>query len=160
MKAFRFSLQPLRSLRESREQSARATYADRLRACEEAATRLQGASTELTGAWTRLSAELAAGTTGVDLLRARAWCNVLELRVKERATVLETARHSVDSAWKDLISATREREVMDRLYARGLEAHRRAVLREEQKTLDELGLQLFQSSAAVLSTPVSAGAKL
>ncbi|MGH7971750.1 MAG: flagellar export protein FliJ, partial [Limisphaerales bacterium] len=147
MKPFRFSLQPLRSIREHKEQAARAAYANCLRACEEAAARMQAASAELTASWTKLSGELAAGTTGIALLRARAWCNVLELRVKERAASLEEARHAIDSAWHDLLLATREREAIDRLHDKRLEAHNRLAAREEQKTLDELALQLFHAPA-------------
>jgi flagellar export protein FliJ len=148
MKPFRFSLQPLRSLREHKEQAARAAYADRLHACEEAAARMQAASAELTASWAKLSGELAAGTTGIALLRTRAWCNVLELRVKERATALEEARHAIDAAWHDLLLATREREVLDRLHDNRLQAHNRAAAREQQKALDEMALQLFHSPAA------------
>jgi flagellar export protein FliJ len=151
MKPFRFALQPLRSLRERKEQDARAEYAAKLHACEEAAARMQAASTELTAAWTRVSGELAAGTTGIALLRARAWCNVLELRVKERASILEEARHLVDTAWQGLIRATHEREALDRLHDRRREAYNLAASREQQKVMDELGLQLFHSPAASLA---------
>lgn len=160
MKAFRFSLQPLRSLRQHKEQEARAAYAARSQACEEAALGLQTASADLTACWTRLSEELEAGTSGIDLLRTRAWCNVLELRVKERAAGLEKARQAIDAAWQDLLLATREREALDRLHDRRLETHRRAASREEQKNLDELGLQLFQLPSPALSTPVSPGVVL
>lgn len=145
MKPFRFSLQPLRSIREHKEQAARAAYANCLHACEEAAARMQAASVELTAAWTKLSDELAGGTTGVALLRARAWCNVLELRVKEKAAALEAARHAIDAAWHDLLLATREREAIDRLREKRLETHNRLAAREEQKALDEMALQLFHT---------------
>jgi flagellar biosynthesis chaperone FliJ len=83
----------------------------------------------------------------MDLLRARAWCNVLELRVKERAAVLEKARLAVDAVWKELMIATNEREGMDRLYKRRRALYERQVQVSEQKVLDELGLQLTQPSA-------------
>src|SRR5271166_6575662 len=100
MKPFRFSLQPLRALRQHAEESARERYAGTLRACEAAAARVQKASIELTECWTGLCDKLAAGVTSAELLRARAWCNVLELRVKEHAAALETARHAVDAVWQ------------------------------------------------------------
>ena len=70
MKAFRFSLQPLRTLREHKEEAARERYAGGLRACEEAAARVQTASIELAGWWTTLCDKLAAGVHGNELLRA------------------------------------------------------------------------------------------
>ena len=46
MKPFRFSLQPVLALKEQVEQTARERYAGTLRACEEAANRLQMAMPE------------------------------------------------------------------------------------------------------------------
>ena len=80
-------------------------------------------------------------------MRARALCNVLELRVKERAATLEEARHAVDAVWKELMLATRDREALDRFHDKRLLAHSREVLREEQKDLDELAVQLIHSPA-------------
>ena len=155
MKPFRFSLEPVRALKQQAEQSARERYAATLRSCEEAAAAMQKASTELTEAWTGLCQRLAAGVSGVDLLRARAWCNVLELRVKERATMLEKERHAVDAVWKELMISTAEREGMDRLYKRRRAVYQREVQMAEQKALDELALQLIQPSACPrgLTTP-------
>jgi hypothetical protein len=99
MKPFRFSLEPLHSLRKHKEDAARERYAKTVRACEEAAARVQAASIELTACWKSLCEKLAGGVTGDDLLRVRAWCNVLELRVKDRANALEQARLAVDAVW-------------------------------------------------------------
>jgi flagellar export protein FliJ len=148
MKPFQFPLQPLRSLREHKETAARERYAGALRVCEEAAARVQAASAELTGCWTTLCDKLAAGVKGNDLLRARAWCNVLELRVKERATALEKARHHVDAVWQDLMLATRERETIERFYDKRRLAYDRDLQHEEQKNLDELSIQFMRSPVA------------
>lgn len=148
MKPFRFSLQPILALKEQAEQTARERYASTLRACEDAAARVQQASVELTECWTGLCEKLAAGVNSGELLRARAWCNVLELRVKERATALETARHAVDAVWQELMRATREREGLDRLRDRRRTAHHRLVQAAEQKALDEVALQLVHSPAS------------
>jgi flagellar export protein FliJ len=149
MKPFRFPLETLRTLRQHKEEEARERYAKTLRACEEAAARVQAASVELTACWKTLCDKLAAGVTGDELLRARAWCNVLELRVRERAAALEQARHAVDAVWNELMIATREREGLDRLHEKRRRTYDRDVQREEQKNLDELALQLAQSPVAV-----------
>lgn len=145
MKPFRFSLQSLRALRQQHEQAVRERYAEKLRACEEAAARVQAASVELTSCWRTLSEKLGSGVTGHELLRTRAWCNVLELRVKERAAALEEARHAVDAVWQELLVATRDREILDRFYKKRHAAYVREAQREEQKTLDEVALQLSQA---------------
>jgi len=145
MKQFRFPLQPLRVVREHKEQTVRERYAGTLRACEEAAGRVQTASVELTGGWTNLCEKLAAGVTGHELLRARAWCNVLELRVKERAAALEQARYAVDAVWQELMRATRERETLDRFFDKRRRSYDRALQQQEQKAADEIAIQLLQS---------------
>lgn len=157
MKPFRFSLQPIRSLKQQAEQTARERYAQTLRSCEEAAARVQQASVELTDCWAGLCDKLAQGVNSDDLLRARAWCNVLELRVKERASALEQARHAVDAVWQELMTATREREGLDRLYDRRHVAYKRLAQAAEQKSLDELALQLIHSptSPRALANPIS-----
>lgn len=149
MKPFRFQLQPILSLKEQAEQTARERYAATLRACEAAAARVQQASIELTLCWTDLCQKLAGGVASGELLRARAWCNVLELRVKERAATLEQARHAVDAVWQELMRATRERESLDRLQQRRRVAYNHAVQATEQKQLDELALQILQSPASI-----------
>lgn len=149
MKPFCFSLQALRALKQQAEESARVHYAGTLRACKEAAARVQKASVELTECWTGLCTKLAAGVNNGELLHARAWCNVLELRVKERAAALESARHAVDAAWEKLMVANRERQVLDRLHDRQRSAYNRDLQAAEQKALDEAALQVINSPASV-----------
>lgn len=142
MKAFRFPLQPLRIIREQKEREAQQRYAATLRACEEAAARVEAASVELTACWKTLRDHLTSGVAATELLRARAWCNVLELRMKERTTALETARHAVDAMWKEMMGASRDREALDRFHEKRRRAYDRDVQREHQKELDELAVQM------------------
>ncbi len=74
-------------------------YDQALRKCEEASARIKSTSEELAACWTALSIEIATGASRTELLRRRAWCNVLELRLKEKAALLEKARHGVDETW-------------------------------------------------------------
>jgi len=145
MKTFRFPLQSLRVLREQKEQAAQKNYADALRAAEDAAVRLKTAGEELSASWTTLGKELAAGVTAMELLRTRAWCNALELRLKERTGLLEQARLAVDAVWQEMLSATRDREALDRFYKKHRRAHDRTVQSEEQKQLDELAVRMADS---------------
>ncbi len=113
MKPFPFSLQSLREFREQNQQTMRARYARMLRVCEETAAQVHAVSAELARSWKTLCDQMAAGVTGDELLRARAWCLVLEIRVKERAVALEQARHAVDEVWKELLVVTRARETLE-----------------------------------------------
>jgi len=145
MKPFRFALQPLRAVREHKEQAARERYAAALQGCELAAARVQQAGTELSSCWVCLGEQLAEGVSGNDLLRTRAWCNVLELRLKERAAALEQARLAVDRAWQELAVATRERETLERFHDKRRRLYDLAQQREDQKALDEIAIQLSRS---------------
>jgi|SRR5882724_5513384 len=147
MKTFRFPLQSLRVLREQKEQTAQKNYAVALRAAEDAAARVKAAGDELSANWTALGKELSAGVTALELLRTRAWCNALELRLKERTGILEKARLAVDAVWQEMLNATRDREALDRYYKKNRRAHDRKVQGEEQKQLDELAVRMADNAS-------------
>lgn len=100
-----------RSLRFSRARSSRkrspGDYQEALRLCENAAAQVKAASDELAACWNSLGRGISDGATKTDLLRRRAWCNVLELRLKEHAHALEDARHAVDDLWSELMLKAR-----------------------------------------------------
>ena len=109
MKPLRSLLRPMRALRLARPPATPQQCAEVLRACEAAAGRMKATSDELAACWSALRGEIYAGVTGTDLLRTRAWCNVLELRLKEHAHALEEARRGMDAVWRDMTRGTRDR---------------------------------------------------
>jgi flagellar export protein FliJ len=153
MKTFRFPLQSLRVLREQKERTAQKNYADALRACEEAAALVKAAGGELSAGWTALGKELSFGVTAMQLLRTRAWCNVLELRLRERTGLLEKARLAVDAVWQAMLGATRDREALDRYYKKTRRVYDRKVQTEEQKQLDELAVRMADPPCGVAGRP-------
>ena len=146
MKPFQFTLEPVRVLRQQKERNAQQRYAEALRACEQAASRVQGASEELSACWTDLRSKMAAGVAGTELLRARAWCNVLELKLKECAATLEKARLATDSMWQEMMDASRKREALDRHRDKKKRVHNRGAQRLELKMLDELAVHLPENA--------------
>jgi flagellar export protein FliJ len=142
MKSFQFSLSALSVLREQQEQAAQKKYAESLRFCEQAAARVETASQELMSCWRDLTGKLSAGVSAMEFLRARAWCNVVELRLKERTAALEQARLKVDAVWQEMLVATRDRESLDRFHQKKRRAYNTQLQRAEQKELDELAIQL------------------
>src|SRR5262245_30480324 len=92
MKQFRFSLQPIRVLREQKERASQRRFAEAMHLCEEAAFELQAASDALAEGWNALCEELSQGISATKLLRTRAWCSVLEHQHKERTELLNRAR--------------------------------------------------------------------
>ena len=141
MKPFRFSLQSVRVIRERKEQAAQEQYAGALRNHELAAKQLQQANDELAASWEALCQQVSLGAAAADLRRARGWCAALETRQKERAAELQKTRYALDAASRDLITATRDRQAMDRLHDKHRAAHQLEAQREEQKILDEMGLR-------------------
>lgn len=72
--------------------------AEIVRACEAAAIRLKLASDELAAHWATLTQACAQGSDLTDLVAARSRCQVLEARVRERATALAEARLRLEQA--------------------------------------------------------------
>jgi len=141
MKPFRFPLQSLRVLREQKERVAQKHYTEALQACEQAAAQVKRAGDELSNCWSALCDKLSNGVNATDLLRTRAWCNVLELRLKDRTHELETARADVDIVWREMMIATRDREALDKFHDKRRRVYDRDVQREDQKVLDEVALR-------------------
>jgi flagellar biosynthesis chaperone FliJ len=112
MKTTRHS-NPARPAREKKEHSKQ-QYEQSLRACDSAAARIKAAGEELAASWSALCQEISTGVSSTELLRKRAWCNVLELRLKEQAQALEQARLGVDALWDEMMLAARARELFNR----------------------------------------------
>ncbi len=146
MKPFRFSLQPIRILREQKEQKAQKAFGEAMRSYDNAVLQLKNASDELVAGWNALCREMSSGVNASQLTKSRAWCNVLELRQKERAEALQRAKRAMEAAMQEMLLATRDREAIDNYHDKRRAAYERDVQRHEQKELDELGLR--RSSAA------------
>src|SRR4051794_1970651 len=123
MKSFHFSLSALSVLREQHEQAAQKKYAESLRICEEAAGHVEVASRDLMTCWRDLTGKLSAGVSAMEFLRARAWCNVLELRLKERTSALEQPRLKGDAGWQEMPIATPDPESLDRFRVKKTRAY-------------------------------------
>lgn len=147
MKKFIFPLESLRTLRKQREHAAQQRYAKALAACDQAAKQLDDMVKELTGAWDTLVGELAQGVTAQRVMSLRTWCTVLEIRRNERRAALEEARRLADAAFREMVSAARERESLDRFFDKSRTAHEHSVQQEEQKNFDELAVQMSSTNS-------------
>lgn len=136
MKKFRFGLQTIRELREAQEQATQRAYGTAVHECEEIATRLMVLDQDLQGAWQMMRNW--SGLRVDELRHGRAWCCVLEENQKKLAAELELAQQKVNEAHARLVDATRQREVMDRLFRKQHRVHERNVVIEQQKFMDEV----------------------
>jgi flagellar biosynthesis chaperone FliJ len=116
-------------------------YEQVLGECEAAARRIKAASSELAAAWTALCGEMSSGVSATDLLRKRAWCNVLELRLKEQSHALEDARQVVDRLWDDMLLSRRARELFTRFLKNDAEGQVNA----------EAGVSLLSRAASAIA---------
>lgn len=155
MKAFRFSLQSVRVIRERKEQVAQQNYAAALRAHEAAAENLQRALAALTAAWRAAGQQLAAGANAAELRRAKSWCDSLEHGQKACAQELQSAKYALELASRELMAAARERQAMDSLHDKSRRAYDREAQREEQKRLDEMGLQIATAGGGLRGRAVN-----
>ncbi len=142
MKPFRFSLESLLVLRRQKERAAQQRYAQALTACEAARLQLQSATAEMAVGWDLLGLELENGIPAGRLASLRTWCKVLEIRWNERKAALNEARRAAGLLFQEMTGAVRDREALDRFYDKSRRAHIRAVQREEQKSFDELAVQM------------------
>ncbi len=141
MKAFNFSLESLRTLRKQREQTAQQHYSRALAGCDQAASLLALAETELLTGHALLNAELTAGTSAARIMNLQTWCKVLEMRRNECAASLHAARVEANEAFRLMAVAVRDREALDKFYDKSRRIWERGQLNAEQKIFDELAIQ-------------------
>ena len=141
MTRFKFPLESLRVLRKQKERAAQQRYARALMVCSKAEHQLQSAFVELESGWNSISRKLAAGVAVVRLVHLRTWCMALEIRWHERKAALAEARRVAELAFQEIISATRDREGLDRFHDKARRAYEQETLREEQKDFDEMAVQ-------------------
>ena len=66
---------------------------------------------------------------------------MLEARQKDGSTALDAARRLMNAAWREMMLATRDRQVLDSYHDKCRRSYDRDAQREEQKRLDELGIR-------------------
>lgn len=138
MKAYRFRLQAVLTLREQAEQAAQQQCARAYAAVEVAATQVRTIEAEIDATEHAHRAQLAAGPRAVQLEQLRVYAVLLHERRRQLACELAEARKLADDAWRQLLLATQHREAMERLRSRQRRVHDYQAARSEQQLLDEL----------------------
>jgi flagellar export protein FliJ len=138
MKAFRFRLHAVLTLREQAEQAAQQRCAQAYTVVEAAATRVRHVEAEIDAAEQAHRAQLASGPRAGDLEQLQAYSTLLHERRRRLARELADARRRADEAWRELLLATQQREALEHLRGRQQRVHDYQTARTEQQTLDEL----------------------
>lgn len=152
MKTFRFSLNAVRELRQSEEETAQTAFATAIRAYEQADARLVMMDRSVQAMWQEVRTASQETTRADQMRQTRSWAVVLEEQQKQLAAELAGCQRMVDAMHKLLKAATQRRETLDRLLRKQRRAHERAAQTEDQKLLDELATRGAWRGAAQLET--------
>jgi flagellar FliJ protein len=138
MKAFRFSLQAILTLREEREQEAQRHYARKLRAAEVINTALEAVVQQLLLLGTEQNSRLQNGMPASDLERLGNYRILLDERRARLNQDLALARQAADQAQAALLKATQDRQALEDYRKKLHRTYDYALARDEQKLLDDL----------------------
>lgn len=153
MKAFKFSLQPLRTLRERQEQAALQDYAGAIAARQQALDQLAAAEQARDGAWARWLQQVTEGSSALDLAQLHDFCASLERARLRCAGELRVAEDGMHAALERLLAARKATAVVDRFFEVQRREHLLLRRKHEQKLLDELSQK--SSSRGFSDEPVS-----
>lgn len=150
MKAFRFTLQAILTLRQRQEQVCLEQYGQAVQAREQALARLEAVQAELESAWAHRRALQTAGAPLARLIQADDWCQTVDARRTACAAALREAQSQVAAAWSRFLAARRQREGVEKYRARQKRRYDLDCQREEQRILDDLNTSRFAGEAPSL----------
>jgi flagellar export protein FliJ len=146
MSLFKFPLQRLLELRAKRQDE----IARQLAQARTAADDSRAARDELTAARTagqvQISEAHAAGPTVGEIASRTYALTQLDQRLAAAADALRAAEAHVNQVHTTLTGAVQDRQVLDRLRERMLEAYRTAESQKDRTTMDAIALQRFAQS--------------
>jgi flagellar export protein FliJ len=141
MKAFRFTLEAVRTLRQRHEQEALEFYARALLARQQVLDLLADIDHRIGRDFVQMRQLLAGPCTAAQASQAQAFHASLEKQRDECLVTLGQAERRVNAASQAMLVARQQREMVDVYREKQLAAHDRLGLREEQKILDEFAIR-------------------
>jgi flagellar export protein FliJ len=151
MKAFKFTLQALRTLREQQEQKALQDYGKALTAQERAVSRMDSARRELEESMAHFQVRVVEGGPAQSLSQLQDWNQALERQCQACEHAAKVARNQARLAFARLLSARHATAVINKLYEEQQRRYRREQRRHQQKVLDELASQRHTLSFLTLN---------
>ncbi len=138
MKAFRFTLVALQTLRDRAEQQAQEQYAHAVRHRDRALRQREEATRQFEAAWALGRTQLAAGIVQAQWAQVQDYCQKAAAHLRGCDRDVASAQAAANQRLQHLLEARRDREVVDKYYQRQRRSYDRAQQRAEQKTLDDL----------------------
>jgi flagellar export protein FliJ len=148
MKAFRFSLEAVQTLRHRQEQHAMEQYVRSLLARQQALDHLDLVRERIRQNQQELGRLLSAGCTAAVAAQAQLFERSLERVQGERVAALAVTERRVNANFQAMIVARQKRKMVESFRKRQQARHQRAELREEQKLLDDLAARRERSILA------------
>src|ERR1700761_6058518 len=141
MKAFHFTLEAVRVLRQRQENDALEKYARALAVRQQALDALEAARESLQAHWAEMRRQLARHCSAVQASQLHQRQSVLEQRQQECVAALRAAERGVNGASQGMLLARQRREIVDTFRDKQLARHQRLAARAEQTALDELAIR-------------------
>lgn len=148
MKAFRFTLQAVQTVRHRQEQQAMETYVHALLARQQVLDRLEAARERIRRNQQEINRLLAAPCAAVQLAQAGHYECALERQQADQIVALALAERRVQTTFQAMLAARQRRKMVESYRARQLAHHQRAESREEQKLTDDLASRRGRSILA------------
>ncbi|MBI5799099.1 MAG: flagellar FliJ family protein [Verrucomicrobia bacterium] len=137
MKAFKFTLEAVRTLRARQEKIALEQYGKSVQTRDQAIAFLWKTREELEKIFEQRRQQ-AGGAVAGSLAQLEKWSKEVAAREKECLQNVQLANMRVETTWQELIAARKDREIVEKYLDRQRESYERSLDREEQKALDEL----------------------
>jgi flagellar export protein FliJ len=138
MKAFRFTLQAVQTLRHRQEQQAMESYVHALLGRQQALERLESVRQEIRGNQRQMERLLSSPCAASALAQTSQYERALEGRQVELALALALAERRVQGALQAMLTARQHAKMVGNLRAKQLDLHQKAQWREDQKLMDDL----------------------
>jgi flagellar export protein FliJ len=137
MKAFRFTLEAARTVRQRKENDALEEYGRALAARQQVLSSLEVMDARIVDDWSHIRRLLSGGCNAAQLAHAHSFHRSLEAKRNDCVAALGQAERRVQSASHAMLAAHQQREIVDVYREKQYARHQRLLAREEQKILDE-----------------------
>jgi flagellar export protein FliJ len=145
MKAFRFTLEAVQTVRHRQEQQAMENYVRALLARRQALDHVESIREQIRRNQQELSLVLTTGGSAARAAQACQYERSLEKTLTERATTLALADRRVHATMQAMLLARQKLQAVETYRAKQKARHSRDETREEQKLLDDLASRRARS---------------
>jgi flagellar export protein FliJ len=141
MKAFRYTLEAVRTVRQRQERDALENYARALLIRRRALDVLEEVDESIGRDYAQMRRLLAGRCTAAQAAQAQAYHRSLETKRDGCLATLGRAERGVNAACKAMLAARQHREMVDVFRQKQHAVYQRKEFREEQKILDEFAIR-------------------